>query len=313
VNKVLITGGLGFIGSNLTHKLVTNGVDVTILSRSRNKIHNISGIEGKVKINLKDLTAISGDDVVGKDVIFHLASTTNNYHIMDEPCLDINVNCTGTIALLEACRNYNSSARIIFPSTFFVNGNLENLPATPESPCEPLGLYPATRLAGEHFCKIYNRVFNMNSVIARLTNVFGIREDMNNKKKGAFNNLIKLACENADIPIYDEGNFLRDYIYVDDAVDGLITVAEKGIKGEIYYIGGGRGTKFRNLAEVIIEEASGGRIVSIEPPDFHKRVGIKNYFCDNSMLKGLGWEEKVSLREGIRRTVNWYKAEVKSK
>ena len=307
MKNILITGGLGFIGSNLARKSIENKHKVTLLSRSFEKKRNIKGIEGKVTLIHKDIRKISEEDVRDKDYIFHLASTVDNNNINSNPYLDIEVNCDGTIALLEACREHNPNTRIVYASTFFVNGNLESLPATPDSPCNPQGLYPATRLAGEHFCRTYNQVFGLNSIVSRFTNVFGIYEEWNNKKKAAFNHLIKLATEDKEVPIYGDGSFMRDYIYVEDAVSGLLKIAEKGKRGEIYYIGRGEGTKFSDLIDIVIEESGSGRKISIPSPKFHNQVGIGNYYCDNSKLKELGWEPKISLREGIKRTIEFYK------
>lgn len=304
--NILITGGLGFIGSNLAERAVELGNNVTILSRSTEKERNIRGIEKKVKLILKDVREI-GEEVKGMDYIFHCASTVDNYNIHDNPYLDIEVNCNGTIALLEEVRKHNKNAKVIYPSTFFVNGNLRDLPANPDSPCEPRGLYPATRLAGEHFCRVYKEVFGINFLIARITNVFGIKEQRENKKKAAFNYLIGLALANKEIPVYDSGNFKRDYIYVSDVVDGLITLSQKGESGQVYYVGSGKPIRFRDLIELVIEEAQGGKIKGINPPEFHSQVGIKDYWCDNTPLKQLGWEPKISLREGIRRTVEYYR------
>jgi len=306
--NVLITGGLGFIGSNLAEKCVEEGHNVTLLSKSKDKINNIEKIKGDVVLILKDIKDI-GPEVSEKDYIFHCASTVDNYNIHEEPFKDVDVNCTGTISLLEACRKHNPRVRIVYTSTFFVNGNLENLPATPESPCNPQGIYPATKLAAEHFCKIYNQVFNMNSVIARFTNVFGPKEERENKKKAAFNYLMNLAIQDKDIPIYSEGDFVRDYIYVKDAVSGLLKLAEKGEKGETYYVGRGEGVKFRDLMQIVLEEAGSGKLKFIDPPEFHNRVGIADYYCDNAPLKSLGWEPKMSLRQGIKQTILSYKNE----
>jgi UDP-glucose 4-epimerase len=304
--NILITGGLGFIGSNLARKCVDLGYNVHILSRSKEKIKNIKGIEDKVKLTIKDIKDI-GEEVKDKDWIFHFASTVDNYNLWEDPYKDIEINCNGTISLLEACRKDNPSARILYSSTFFVNGNLENLPANKHSSVSPQGLYPATRLAGEYFCKIYNQVFGLNSTIARFTNVFGEGEQRDNKKKAAFNKLISMAIDNEEIPLYSNGNFIRDYIYVSDVVDGCINIMEKGKMGEIYYVGRGEGVRFRDLMEMVVEEAKGGKLVPINPPEFHKNVGIKDYYCDNSDLRKLGWRPKVSLREGIKKTIESYK------
>jgi len=306
MKRILITGGLGFVGSNLAEKCVGLGYDVTILSRSDSKIGNIKHIKDKVKLIILDIRDID-KEVKGFDIIFHLASTTDNYHILDDPYKDIEVNCHGTIALLEACRKHNPGALILFASTFFVNGNPDKLPVTPESPCNPLGLYGATRLAGEHFCRAYNRIFDLKVIIVRFTNLFGVKEQADNKKKAGFNYLIGLAIKGEEIPLYNNGDFIRDYIYIDDAITGCLTAAEKGKIGEIYYIGRGEHTKFRELIDIVIKEAGGGKVKPVDPPDFHNRIGIKDFVCDNTPLKELGWKPEVSLKEGIKRTIKHYR------
>lgn len=311
MKKILITGGLGFLGSNLAEMCLSEGHEVKIISKSDSKIGNISKFKDKVKVQIKDLQSISGSDVEGLDWIFHFAGTTHNYHIQDNPYIDIQTNCIGTISLLEACRAANPSVRMVYGSTFFVNGNLANLPANTESPCEPLGLYPATRLAGEHFCKIYNRTFDMNTNIVRFTNLFGVREQRDNKQKAGFNFLINLALEGKEIPLYRNGEFYRDYLYVSDAASAAMTVADRGEKGKVYYVGTGRKEKFKDLITILGEEVGGIRVDPINPPEFHNAVGIKDFFCDVTPLRGLGWEPKISIREGIRRTLEEYRVEKK--
>lgn len=307
--NILITGGLGFIGSHLARKYVQNNDNVYLLSRSYTKKSNISGIEDKVNLIIKDVREIGETEVTDKDGIFHLAGTVDNYAIKEgEPYRDIEINCDGTIALLEACRKFNPRARIIFASTFFVNGNVNKLPVDANSPCNPLGLYGATRLAAEHFCHIYNKVFNLNSLIARFTNVFGPFEDGNNKKKAGFNFMINQAVKGEEIQLYNNGDFIRDYIFVDDVVDACITLAEKGETDKIYYVGRGEFTKFRKLIDIIEEQIPHTKVKVIEPPEFHKSVGIINFVCDNSDLKKLGWSPKISLEEGIKKTIEFYRS-----
>ena len=306
MSNILITGGLGFIGSNLAHKCVADGYNVTLLSLTNRKIANISGIEDKVRLVLKDVKDIE-EEVEGQNYIFHCASTVDNYNIHEEPYKDVDINCNGTIAVLEACRHRNRNARIIYTSTFFVNGNVDELPMTPKSPCNPRGLYPATKLAAEHFCRIYNKVFDMNSVIARLSNVLGVREQRDNNKKAAFNRMINTAVNDGTIKLYDNGRIKRDYIYVDDVIDGLLTIAKKGEVGKIYYIGRGEGVKFKKIVDMMIEESGSGHIKSVTPPKFHQASGINDFWCDNTPLKELGWKPKVSIREGIKRVIEEYR------
>lgn len=306
MKKILIVGGLGFIGSNLARLCVNKGLDVTILSRTEKKIDNITEIKDKVKLIIKDLKEVDRE-VTGFDTIYNLAGSTDNYAIIDdEPYKDIDMNCISTIALLEACKKNNPKARIVFGSTFFVNGRVKKLPVTPETPCKPLGLYGATRLAAEHFCHVYNNMFDMNIVIVRFTNVFGIYEQSQNKKKAGFNYLINLAVKGKEIKLYDNGNFLRDYIYVTDAANACIIIAEKGKKDLVYYIGNGKKVRFKELIDVIVKE-TGVKVKPVTPPDFHKKVGIVDFYCDNSMLKELGWNQEISFEQGIKETIEYYK------
>jgi UDP-glucose 4-epimerase len=305
--NALITGGLGFIGSNLTHYLTSRDIDVTILSRSRSKISNLDDIDNDISLITKDITDISEKDVEGFDYIFHCASTVDNYNINDNPTLDFEVNNFGTIALLEAVKNSTTNPRVVFPSTFFVNGNIEKLPATPESPCNPLGLYPISKLAAEQTCKVYNAVFGLDTVIARLTNVYGPREQYDNIKKAAFNSMIKKIMNGEEIPLYENGAVKRDHVYVDDVCSGLLTIAEHGDRGEVYYIGSGEGTTLRSKVETMIDIANTGSTRSIPIPNFHKNVGIGDYWCDNSPLINLGWSPTISMDEGIKKTMEYYK------
>ena len=308
MKKVMIIGGLGFIGSYLAEECVKRGYEVTIVSRSESKIKNVEMVKGSVKVVVKDLKDVGGE-VKGFDYIFNLAGSTDNYSIIEgEPYKDIDVNCNSTIALLEACKEHNPKARIIFASTFFVNGRVEKLPVTPESKCSPLGLYGATRLAAEQFCHIYHNIFDLDVVILRFSNVFGPREQIS-KKKAGFNFLVNLAVGGEEIPLYDNGDFFRDYIFVTDVVDASLVAAEKGETNKVYYVARGEFVKFKELIDIVVKE-TGVKIKPITPPDFHKRVGIKDFVCDVSGLKGLGWEPKVSLDEGIKRTVDYYRKEL---
>lgn len=305
MKKSLIIGGLGFIGCHLTEECLAKNHEVTIITRSLKKQKNIAEFQDKVTLVQKDLKDI-GESVRGFDYIFNLAGTTHNYSIIEgKPHLDIESNCNNTIALLEAIKDFNPSTRLVFASTFFVNGKPQNLPVTPETPCNPLGLYGATRLAGENFCHIYNNTFGLDSIVLRFCNVFGPREE-GNKQKAGFNYLIKNAVEGNELSIYLGGDFYRDYIFVTDVASACMTAAEKGQTDKTYYVGRGEYTKFRNLIDTIVKE-TGVKTKSISPPDFHKRVGILDFVCDPTPLKKLGWAPQVSLEDGIKRTIAYYR------
>ncbi len=309
MKKILITGGLGFIGSHLAREAVKKGFDVTILSISDKKLNNIEDFKDKVKLIIKDIKNISAEDVADKDQIYHLASTVDNYAVKEgRPYEDIEINCVGTISLLEACKNFNPAAKIFLASTFFVNGNVDKIPVGPSAPCNPLGLYGATRLAAEHFFHIYHKVFGLNVVIARFTNVFGDYEQGSNKKKAGFNYMINQAVIGEELHLYNNGDFFRDYIYVDDVVSACMIIMDKGETDKIYYVGRGEFVKFKVLIDIIKNNIPSLKVKAIMPPDFHKQVGIIDFVCDNSELIKLGWRPQVSLEEGIKKTIEFYQS-----
>lgn len=304
--NVLITGGLGFIGSHLARSLVQSGDKVTIFSRTDRKRKNIADIEDSINLIVKDIRLINQSDVQGIDQIFHLAGTVDNYAVENNtPFRDVEINCLGTQALLEACRLAKSKARLVFGSTFFVYGNLDRLPATPKSPTLPLSLYAATRLCAENLTQIYGKAYDLNPVIARFTNVFGPNDDAN-KQKGAFNWMIDLAVRGETLKVYNNGEFVRDYIYVTDAADACRVVAEKGERGKVYNIGRGP-VKFADLVDIIKQQLPETKTEFMEPPIHHKNVGTKDFYASSKETKDLGWAPKISLKEGIYRTIRHYK------
>lgn len=307
--KTLIIGGLGFIGSHVAEECLNKGHRVTIMSRSMTKIDNVKPFADQVELIIKDLADI-GNEVAGFDLIFDLSGSvaTNSKSLIEsDPTIDIKMNCINSIHLLEAVKKYNPKCRLIFASTFFVNGQPESLPVDINSPCKPLELYGATKLAAEHFYRIYNNVFSINNSVVRFTNVFGVNERSVGSQKAGFNFMIQQACLGRPLKLYDNGDFYRDYIYVSDAAKACLTVAEKGNNNRIYYIGRGEFVKFKELVDLVVKH-TGVKVNPIDPPDFHKRVGIKDFVCDNSPLKELGWQPEISLDEGVKRTIDYYKS-----
>lgn len=301
--NVLITGGLGFIGGALANRLCREH-QVMVLTRSekgRSRLREPDRV--RVKVGLVE--KITPADCADMDLVVHCASTVDNYNILSDPYLDVRTNCDGTIALLEACKEHRP--KLLFVSTFFVYGNPARLPVDEESPCEPLGLYPATKLCAEQFCKIYSRLYSFHLNICRLTNVYGPGEAFDNRKKGAFNYLIHKAQLGEPIDLYRGGDFFRDYLFIDDAVEALATVAERAPAGELYLAGSGEPVMFKELMEYL-HRLTGRKsaIGSIEPPPFHQVVGIRNFSANVAKIKALGWVPKVGYEEGIKRTLASY-------
>ena len=305
--NVLITGGLGFIGSNLAYECLQQGHNVTLINKSERKRENIKGIEEKVELILKDIQDINESDVQGKDYIFHCASIVHNKPFSENPLQEIRTNCEGTIALLEACRKYNSSARIVYLSTFFVNGCVKNkdLPVNEDSSCKPTTIYSACKLAGENFAQIYTESAGINVMIARLMNVYGVREQKDNPNKGALNRMIYDALNGKEIKVQGDGSMKRDWIYISDVIRGCLKIAEKGEPGKVYYVGNGKGKSLNEVVDTIITEAGSGTKSYV--PLARNTSGVNSIYCDNLPLRKLGWEARVLLREGIREVIKFYK------
>ncbi len=310
MKKVLITGGLGFVGSNLAEDLVKKGYHVVLVSRSDRKLQNISSIMNKVKLSYGDVTNFNwiGETVLKHepDAIYHLAGQLTSYESFENPLYDVNVNSKSTIGLLEAVRKLKRRCRFILGSTFWVVGRSKGIPINEETPCHPLNIYAANRLASEHYCKIYNEVYDMDTLVMRLTNTFGIKEQHDNLKKAALNGLIYKGYKGQTIPIYDGGKFFRDYIYISDIVTAAEIIMEKGKAGECYFVGSGVKTWFYEIARWL-EELTKGKVVYIKSPDYHMRINVGNIVVDNAKIRGLGWNWQVSVKEGIKKTLEYYK------
>jgi UDP-glucose 4-epimerase len=311
MKTIMITGGLGFVGSNLAEALVNGGHKVVLLSRSDGKIKNIEEFKDKVQIEHGDITDFGWLEGVvlrhNPDVIFHLAGQLTSYESFEKPLYDVDVNAKSTIVMLESIRKLGKPCRFILGSTFWVVGTPEKNPVNEDTPTAPLNIYAANRLASENYCRIYNKVYGIDTVIMRLTNTFGAKEQHDNKKKAALNYLIYKAYKGEDITIYDQGEFFRDYIYVSDVVSAAIAIMEKGAAGECYFVGTGVKTWFRDIGKWL-EEMTPGKVVYIDAPDYHKRIDVGSIVVDNRKIKSLGWDWTVPVKEGIKKILDYYKS-----
>ena len=307
---ILITGGLGFLGSNLAESLVAKDNSVVLVSRSEEKKQNISGFENKVIVEYGDITNFDWlQNIIFRyrpDVIFHFAGQLTSYESFERPFYDVDVNTKSTLAILEAIRKLGKQCRFILGSTFWVVGRPEKLPINEETPCQPRNIYAADRLTSEHYCKIYQAVYNTDALIMRLTNTFGIKEQFNNPKKAALNNLLYKGYKGETVPIYSKGMFFKDYIYISDVVSAAESIMEKGKAGECYFVGTGKETWFYEIAKWI-EELTAGKVVYVEAPDYHQRIDIGNIVIDNRKLKSLGWDWNVSVKMGLEKTLDYYR------
>ena len=306
---------MGFVGSHLSEEFVNTGHSVVIASRSKKKIRNIANIIDHVKIEYGDITDYKWLETIilkhKPDVIFHLAGQLTHYESFENPLYDVDVNSKTTLVILETLRKMEKPCRFILGSTFWVVGKPKTLPINEETPCNPLNLYAADRLASEHYCRIYNRVYGLDALVMRLTNTFGPREQYNNPRKAALNYLLYKGFKGETVPIYDEGKFFRDYIYISDIVSAAKAIMEKGKSGEIYFVGTNTPTWFYDIGKWI-EELTPGKVVYVESPEYHKKIDVGNIVVDNTKLKKLGWNWKVPVKEGLKKTLEYYQRLEKS-
>ena len=305
--KIMITGGLGFIGSHLVDSLVKNH-EIIILTKSLSKKSNLSHLYNKIKIEQIDVTDF---DKLGKsieknkpDVIIHLAGQTSHSKSFEEPLADVDSNTKSTIFILEKIRKLNLCCRFILGSTFIVIGKPNKLPVNEETPCNPTTIYGVNRLASEYYCKIYHIVYGLDTIVFRITNSFGPREQFI-PSKNAINFLIHKAFKKEPIPIFDKGNFFKDVVYVSDVVSAISTIMEKGKPGDLYWISSGNKTWFYDLG-TWLEELTGTKVQYVESPQYTKKTDVGNFVVDNSKLKSLGWSIQTPVKDGIKKTLDYF-------
>jgi len=313
--KVLITGGLGFVGSNLALKLVEQKAKVTIVDNLLpglgGNLFNVHDIRNKIKINFTDIRdeQSMGHLVKNQDIIFHLAGQVNHVDSIRNPLQDLDINCKGTLVLLEACRKYNSLVKVIFTGTRGQYGHSIKLPVSEDHPMEPKGIYAITNMAAEKMILVYHYVHHIQGVCLRITNTYGPRHQMKSDEYGVLNWFIRQAIDDHQINIFGDGRILRDFIYVNDLVNCLIMVSQcEDAYGEVFNVGSGVPISFINLAKKIIKIAGSGRFAFTNFTEERKALEPGDYYTDINKIKSIvGWQPRISLDEGIKRTVDFYR------
>ena len=308
--KLLITGGLGFIGSNLVDSLSKKNHKIKILTKTFSKKNNIKNSYDKVEIEKINLTNFKRlGQIIEKfkpDIIIHLAGNTSHSKSFEEPLEDIDSNSKTTLFMLEKIRELGLSCKFVLGSTFIVIGKPTKLPVTESTPCNPTTIYGTNKLASEHFCKIYHDVYGLDTVIFRITNSYGPREQVISTKN-AVNFLIHEAFNRKEISIYNKGKFFRDFIYIDDVVSGINVILKKGKSGELYWISSGKKTWFYEFAN-ILEKNTNCKVVYPKTPTYTKKVDVGNFIVNNAKLRKLGWSPKISINVGIKKTLDYFQS-----
>ena len=312
--KILITGGLGFIGSNLARRLVDLGARVTLVDslipEYGGNLFNIAGLEDHVQVNISDVRDQHSMRylVQGQDYLFNLAGQTSHMDSMEDPGTDLEINCRAQLSILEACRRYNPRIKVVFASTRQIYGKPDYLPVDEKHLLRPVDVNGINKMAGEWYHILYNNVYELRACALRLTNTIGPRMRIKDARQTFLGVWVRLLLEGKTFEVWG-GEQLRDFTYVDDVVDAfLLAAASKEANGEVFNLGCERVIGLKALADLLVEVNGGGRYeIRSFPPD-RKRIDIGDYYADYSRIRSvLEWEPKVSLREGLARTVAFFR------
>jgi UDP-glucose 4-epimerase len=313
--EILVTGGLGFIGSNLSAQLVELGARVTVVDnmmpRLGGNLFNVVEIRNAIHINFSDVRDAHSMDylVKGKDYIFHLAGQVNHVESIRNPIQDLDINCRGTLVLLESCRKYNRDVRIIFAGTRGEYGASVKLPVNEDHPTNPKGIYAVTNLSAEKMVLVYHDVHKISGTCLRITNTYGPRHQMVHDEYGVLNWFVRKAIDDEVIPVFGDGRILRDFLYVDDLVECFLQIATcDQAYGEVFNVGTGIPISFIALAKKIVDIAGSGRVAFTEFTQERKEVEPGDYYTDISKIrKMVGWRPRIGLDDGLKRTIEFYR------
>ncbi len=312
--RVLITGGLGFIGSNLARRLLEAGADVVLLDSMApeygGNLFNIHGIESRVRVNISDVRDSHSMRymVQGRDYLFNLAGQTSHMDSMLDPFTDLDINCGAQLSILEACRRYNPSVKVVFASTRQIYGKPDYLPVDETHLLRPVDVNGINKMAGEWYHILYNNVFGISGCSLRLTNTYGPRMRVRDARQTFLGVWLRLILEGQPFEVW-AGQQLRDFTYVDDAVEALMLAAvEPRAAGRVFNVGGDATISLLKLAELLVELNGGGEFVQKSFPEDRKRIDVGDYYADDRLIRSvLGWTPRVSLREGLARTLAYYR------
>jgi len=313
--RVLITGGLGFIGSNLARHLVALGADVllvdSLIDDYGGSLFNVHGIEDRLHINIADVRQASTMNylVRNRDVIFNLAGQVSHIDSMRDPHTDLDINCRSQLTILEACRQHNPGTKVVFAGTRQVYGKPDRLPVDESHLVRPTDINGINKAAGEYYHLVYNNVFDVRACSLRLTNVYGPRQLIRHNRQGFIGWFIRLALEGREIQIYGDGSQVRDFVHVDDVADAFLRAGVLDTcNGDVFNVGGAEPIAHRDLVQILIEEAGRGSVRFVEWPAEKRRIDIGSFYSDSTKFTTTtGWQPSVTLRDGLRSTLAFYR------
>jgi len=312
--QVLITGGLGFIGSNLARRLVDLGAEVTVVDSLipdyGGNLYNIEGIRDRIQVNVSDVrdTHSLRHLVQGKDFLFNLAGQTSHLDSMVNPMPDLEINCQAQLSILETCRAGNPKIKIVFASTRQIYGRPLQLPVPETHLLNPVDVNGINKMAGEQYHLLYNNVYGIPATALRLTNTIGPRMRIKDARQTFVGLWVRQLLEGKPISVWG-GKQLRDFTDVEDAVDAfLIAAASPATNGQVYNLGGSEVIDLAGVAKLMVEVNGSGEFELREFPADRRAIDIGDYYADFSKIRtALGWEPKRTLRETIETTLRYFR------
>jgi UDP-glucose 4-epimerase len=313
--RVMLTGGLGFIGSNLARQLVALGADVllvdSLIPEYGGNLFNIAGIESQLRVNIADIRQRTTMNylVQDREVIFNLAGQVSHIDSMLDPYTDLEINCRSQLTLLEACRRNNPGAKVVFAGTRQVYGKADRLPVDETHLVRPTDINGINKVAGEYYHLVYNNVFGVRACSLRLTNIYGPRQLVKHNRQGFIGWFVRLIVEDKEIQIFGDGQQLRDFVFVEDAADAFLRAgATDAVNGQAFNVGGDEPISHVDLVKLMIETAGTGAYRLVEWPPEKKMIDIGSFYTDSTRFQQTtGWTPATPLRDGLARTIAYYR------
>jgi UDP-glucose 4-epimerase len=313
--RVLVTGGLGFIGSNLCRTLADLGARVTavdsLLPDYGGNLYNLAGYEDRVRVNIADVRGHGMEYLVrGQEVLFNLAGQVSHIDSMTDPVTDLEINCTSQLRVLEAVRRGNPGLKIVYAGTRQVYGRPRYLPVDEKHLLQPVDVNGINKISGEFYHLVYHQVYGIRASSLRLTNTYGPRQLIRHSRQGFIGWFVRQAAFGEEMKIFGDGSQRRDFNHVDDVVDAFLRAgAMDAADGQVFNLGDEKPVSLLDLAKLLVDVAGEGSYTLVPFPPERKRIDIGDFFADISKARAaLGWVPRMPLRRGLEETIAYYRA-----
>jgi len=312
--KVLVTGGLGFIGSNLCRTLADLGAQVlavdSLLPDYGGNLFNLAGYEDRVRVNIADVRGHGMEYLVrDQELLFNLAGQVSHVDSMTDPFTDLEINCRSQLWILEAVRKGNPGLKLVYAGTRQIYGKPRYLPVDEAHLLNPTDVNGINKISGEFYHLLYHSVYGIRACSLRLTNTYGPRQLIRHSRQGFIGWFLRQAVLGEEIQLFGDGSQKRDFDYVDDVVDAFLRAgALDAADGEVFNLGGLAPVSLLELAQLLIELAGHGSYRRVPFPPERRRIDIGDFYADASKIQRvLGWQPRVPLRQGLERTLAFYR------